>query len=129
MEMEKWAKMSWQLKDSLTMPFLNKEMLFLEFVDPKDAKWVFEAGNRSFRGNPLQLKWWDPEAGCPKRKDTFKEAWKRVVGLPLHLWTGEILKRIEDSCRGFIAIDKDTALKTKVHWAWIKVNFRGKSET
>ena len=47
--------------------------VFLEFVDLEDVKWVLEAGNKIFRGNPLQLKWWDPKAGCPKRKDTSKE--------------------------------------------------------
>ena len=36
------------------------------------------------------------------------------VGLPLHLWTGEILRRISDRCRGFMALDKETALKIEL---------------
>ena len=107
-EIEEWEKVVWRLKESLMVAFLRKDLLFLEFVDPEDAKWVIKAGNRSFGGNPLQLGWWNPDVGCVKRKDLIKEIWMRVVGLPLHLWTGEILKKIRDSCEGFIAIDKQT---------------------
>ena len=53
MEMEKWEKMAWRLKDSLKVALLNKDLLFLECVDPEDAIWVFEVGNRSLKGNPL----------------------------------------------------------------------------
>ena len=37
---------------------INKDILFLEFVDPEDAKWLFDDGKRSSRGNPMQLEWW-----------------------------------------------------------------------
>ena len=52
-EMEEWANVVWRLKDSLMVAFLRKDLLFLEFVDPEDAKWVIEARNISFGGNPL----------------------------------------------------------------------------
>ena len=107
--------------------FLNKDVLFLEFVKPEDAKWVFEAGRRSFRGNPLQLEWWHPDSGCVKRKDMVYEALLRVVGLPLHLWTGEILERIEDSCGGLIALDKEMVLKTELRWAHFLVRLGGRA--
>ena len=92
----------------------NNDLLFFEFVDREDAKWVFEVGKRSFRGSSLQLEWWNPESSCVKRrKETVKEAWLQVVGLPLHLWTNEIFIRIGDSCEGFLAMDKETTLKTR----------------
>ena len=34
---------------------------------------------------------------------------------------------IGDSCRGFLAIDKDTALRTKVSWARVLVKPEGKT--
>ena len=34
----------------------------------------------------------------------------RVVGLPFHLWSREVFKRIGESCGGFIAVDEETAL-------------------
>ena len=53
-------------------------------------------------------------------KENVREAWIRVVGLPLHLWRHEVLKKIGD-CGGFLAIDKETALRVKVSWARILV--------
>ena len=38
----------------------------------------------------------------------MQEAWIRVVGLPLHLWTPEILRKLGDAYGGFVTIDKGT---------------------
>ena len=57
----------------------------------------------------------------------MQEAWIRVVGLPLHLWTLEILKKIGDACRGFLALDKVTTLRTEVMWAKMLIKVVGKS--
>ena len=57
----------------------------------------------------------------------MKEAWIRVVGMPLHLWRKEILKKIGDSCGGFLAIDKETDLRVKVAWARILLKVKGKT--
>ena len=61
----------------------------------------------------LHLEWWNPTIDCARRKDQAKEAYIRVVGLPLHLWTEEILRRLGNSCGGFVAVDNDTTLRTK----------------
>ena len=58
----------------------------------------------------------------------MKEAWIRVVGMLLHLWRKEILKKIGDSCGGFVAIDKETDLRVKVAWARILVKVKGKAK-
>ena len=79
------------------MAFLNKDLFFLEFSDPKEARWVLDVGRRSFKGEMLQLDYWSPDIDCVKRKELVKEAWLRVVRLPLHLWTPRILKMIGDS--------------------------------
>ena len=44
-----------------------------------------------------------------------------VVGLPLHLWSHEVFKRIDDGCGGFVAVDEDTDSLTKLQWAQILV--------
>ena len=31
----------------------------------------------------------------------------RVVGLPLHLWSREVFKRIGDGCGGFVIVNED----------------------
>ena len=101
--------------------YLNEDLMFLEFESPEEEKWVLESGRRSFKGDLLQLEWWSPETGCIRQKATVKEAWIRVLGLPLHLWTPEILKKIRESCEGFLALDKETTLRMKVMWAKILV--------
>ena len=120
--------MVWRLKGSVSFAYLNHDLFFLEFLFSDEASWVLENGRRSFRGGMLHLKWWNPTVGCVFRRDQAKEAWIRVVGLPLHLWTRDILRRLVDSRGGFVAIDKDTALRTKPMWkrvlVKVKENFR-----
>ena len=53
------------------------------------------------------------------------EAWVRLVGLPVHLWSRYILKRIEDSCGGFLAMDEDIAFLSELRWARIRVKRDG----
>ena len=107
---------------------LNEDLFLLEFDSPEKAKWVLESGRRSFKGGALQLEWWSPESGCLRRKDLGREVWIRVVGLPLHLWTPEILRKLGDACGGFVAVDKNTEMKTEMKWARMLVKMVGKSK-
>ena len=114
LELEAWAKTAWRLKGSLMVASMNQDLLFLEFTNPEEAKWVKEAGRRWYRGGSLKLEWWSPDSGCVNSKETMEEVWIRVVGLPLHLWSQETLKTIGDNCGGYMAIDKETAQRTEV---------------
>ena len=116
-ELEAWVRTTWRLKGGVLIAFLNEVLLFLEFGSKVEARGVLEAGRRNFKGNFLQLDWWRPEARGIRCKDTVKEAWIRVVGLYLYLWTPESLKRIGDACGGFISINKSTEMRTEVLWA------------
>ena len=69
----------------------------------------------------MQLEWWTPYSGCNGLRDQESEVWIRVVGLPLHLWTGEILKKVGDNCGGFVALDEGTTSKTDLQCARILV--------
>ena len=53
--------------------------------------------------------------------------WIRVVGMPLHLWRQEILKKIGDSYGGFVVVDKVTDLRVKDAWARILVKLEWKA--
>ena len=44
--------------------------------------------------------------GCTRKESLAKEVWVRVVGLPLHLWSREVFKRIGECCGGFVAVDE-----------------------
>ena len=47
--------------------------------------------------------------GCTRKESLAKEVWVSVVGLPLHLWSREVFKRIGECCGGFVAVDEETA--------------------
>ena len=107
---------------------LNQNLFFLGFYSSEEANWVIENGSRIFRGEVMQLERWTPSTGCTGRKGQELEAWIRVVGLPLHLWIGEILKKVGDSYGGFVALDEETSLRTNLLWVRIlvKMNSIGK---
>ena len=57
----------------------------------------------------------------------MQEAWIKVVGLPLHLWTTEILKKLGDACGGFVAVDEVIEMKKEVKWARLLIKSSGKA--
>ena len=81
-------------------------------------------GSRICRGEALILERWNPSTGCTRSKSQNQEAWIRVVGLPLHLWTEKILVTIGNSCGGFVAMDKETSLMKNLLWARILVKMK-----
>ena len=46
-------------------------------------------------------------------------------GLPLHLWSREVFKRIGETCGGFIAIDEKTIFFSQLQWTYILVRAIG----
>ena len=50
-----------------------------------------------------------------------------MFGLPVHLWSLPILKRIGDSDGGFLAIDEGMTFLSDFQWARIRVKWDGKS--
>ena len=91
----------------------------------EEADWVMENGSRICKGEALLLERWTPSTGCMRNNSQHQEAWIRVFGLPLHLWTEEILVKIGDSCGGFVAMDKETSLMDNLLWARILVKMEG----
>ena len=55
------------------------------------------------------------------RRDLEEEAWVRVKGLPLSLWTPSILRRVGDECGGFVAMDGPTERMEDLRWARLLV--------
>lgn len=51
-----------------------------------------------WQGERLHLERWKPEVGCCRNGVAPKEAWVRILGLPLHLWIREVFKKIGDCC-------------------------------
>ena len=125
--LEDWFRDAWRLNEEVLLAALNEDLFLLKFDSPEKAKWVLESGRRSFEGGDLQLEWWSPESGCIRCKELVQEAWIRVLGLPLHLWTPEILRKIGDVCGGFVEVDKITESKKEMKWARILIKMGGKA--
>ena len=81
--------------------FLHEDLLYFEFSLLEEASRALEMESRRLRGGFLDLERWNPDLRCIKSIDRAKEAWIRVVGLPLHLWIGEILKLKRGGVWGF----------------------------
>ena len=120
-----WGREVWRLNEGLRVATLNEELLFLEFDSQEEANRVLVSGRRNFRGRVLQLERWNPYYGCIRNKGSAQEEWVRLVGLPLHLWKTEVLKKIGDACGGFVAIDKNTERRMELRWARILIKSIG----
>ena len=125
-EVTDWAKRVWRLKGRIAIHPLNQNLFLMGFELSEEAIWVMENGSRTCRGGVMQMEWWSISSGCKGTRDQEKEAWIRVVGLPLHLWTREILEKVGDSCGGFVAMDEGTDLKIDLLWARILVRINNK---
>ena len=86
---------------------LGRGLLLFEFELPSKAERVLARGKRSIKENFLILERWNPKVGCLCKDSFANEAWVRVVGLPLHLWSREVFKRIGDGCGGFVIVNED----------------------
>nr|XP_009759725.1 PREDICTED: uncharacterized protein LOC104212207 [Nicotiana sylvestris] len=69
----------------------------------------------------LLLSWWSPTAACYPFETKFNWIWVRILGLPLHLWSSEIMKAIGEKCGGCIETEEETQLRNHMRWARIKV--------
>lgn len=58
----------------------------MEFEDREEVESVLKMGVRRFEEKVLHLEKWCSEAGCFNPGVHAKEAWVRVVSLPLHCW-------------------------------------------
>ena len=105
---------------------LGRGLLLFEFELLSEAEQVLARGKRRVKKNILFLEKWNPEVGCFCKGAITNEAWARVVGLPLHLWSCEVFKMIGDGCAGFIAMDENTASMVELQWARILVKLVGR---
>ncbi|RVW41219.1 hypothetical protein CK203_114970 [Vitis vinifera] len=80
----------------------GRTFLLLELEDEEEAERVLKRGTRRFKDKVLYLERWSEETGCLQVGSQAKEVWVRVVGLPLHYWSGEMFKRIGDCCGGYV---------------------------
>ena len=123
--LKRWAYEVWLLKGELRISRLGGALVLFEFQHKWEADMVLLRGSSRFKDREFILQRWGPAVGCTWKENHAKEVWVRVVGLPLHLWSREVFKRIGDCCGGFVAVDEETALFSQLQWARIMVKDSG----
>ena len=98
----------WSLKGNLGLAKMERGKVLMEFEFLIEAEQVSKLGSISFGGLFLRLEKWRPETGCLREWEKSSEAWVRVVSLPVSLWMRDILRRIGETCGGFLAVDYQT---------------------
>ncbi|RVW62359.1 hypothetical protein CK203_062888 [Vitis vinifera] len=98
-----------RIGDALWLQFGGRELrgvkvlklggaFFLLEIEDEEAERVLKRGMCRYKDKLLHLERWSEEAGCLCLGSSAKEVWVRVVGLPLHCWSGEVFKKIGDCC-------------------------------
>ena len=106
--LKEWARYHWRLKGNLSLYLLGRTLFLFEFENPKEVERVLQEGERIFKQKTLVLERWDPTIGCNREGVHAKEAWVRLVGLPLCLWHRDFFKQVGDACEGFLGVDEES---------------------
>ena len=125
--LEMWARSTWQLRFGLQVYIFGGSLILFEFEDVLEAERVLVRGPRRFKERLLSLERWQHETGCLVKEESYKEAWVRVLGLPLHLWSREVFIKIGDCCGGFVAMDEGSVNSVQIQWVRILVRLNGRS--
>ena len=107
------------------MARLCKGCALMEFEIVEEAKRVLASGERSVGGIQLGLEMWSSKFGCSSEGEDRKEAWVRILGLPISLWVPSILRRVGEACGGFLGIDSLTERKEELEWARVLIKLNG----
>ena len=118
---------SWEVIRNLNVVEMGKGLWLLEFDNTKEAERILRVGNRRLGGFSIFLKKWTKEDGCITKRNIKEVAWVRLIGLPVHLWSRSIMRRISDRCGGFLAMDDDTTFLSDLRWTRIRVKWSGKT--
>ena len=109
---------------------LGRGLWLFEFENPKEADQVLVFGKRRCGGNLLHLRKWGHDIGYLSHGDLEEKAWLRVVGLPVHLCSRKVLKKIGDACGGLLAVDENPACLTDLtDLLWARILVRLGDET
>ena len=116
---------TWKVIGSLKVEELRRGLWLFGFESPNEARRILREGTGRFGGFPIYLREWGKDVGCKVGRERCRTAWVRLLGLPLHLWSHLVLKRIGDKCGGFDAVDENTACMIDPRWARIRVKWDG----
>lgn len=105
--LKEWARYQWKLKGNLNLSLLGGSLILFDFKFAGEAETVLHEGVRVFKGKVLMLDRWSLEIGYLKEGAQTKNAWVRLVVLPLFLWDKAFFKQVGDAHKGFLGVDKE----------------------
>ena len=98
---------AWDVKGNLSVVVMGKRLWLFKFDNKKEADRILKLGSRKMGNFSIFLKKWSEDVGCNNGREGHEEAWVRLLGLPVHLWSRSILRNIGDSL--------------EVFWPWMKI--------
>ena len=120
----RWARMQWNINNSLAVVSLGRGLWLFEFESREEVDRVLKVGKRRFGTNLVHLRTWGEDLGCSNQGFSEEKAWVRVMGLPVHLWSRTVMEKIGNACGGFLAVDKETDELGDLGWARILVSWK-----
>ena len=114
----------WGLKGNLGLAKLEDGKALLEFELKIEAEKALKDGVISVNGFGMRLEKWSQRTGCLMEEEKEREAWVRILGLPISLWDRDILCKIGEGCGGFLDIDAKTERMEELQWARIRVRIK-----
>ncbi|RVW96968.1 hypothetical protein CK203_032366 [Vitis vinifera] len=88
--------------------------------DLRKAEKALDIAEISVGGFVIRLEKWSPRSGCLMEEEKVREAWVRIVGLPISLWNRDILSKVGEACGGFLGMDVKTERMEELQWARIR---------
>ncbi|RVW43465.1 hypothetical protein CK203_095326 [Vitis vinifera] len=119
-QMSKW----WGLKGNLGLAKLEDGKALLEFELRAEAEKALKNGAISISGCDVRLEKWSQRTGCVMEEEKKREAWVRILGLPIFLWDRDTLCKIGEGCGEFLDIDAKTVRMEELQWARIRVRIK-----
>ncbi|RVX07587.1 hypothetical protein CK203_025237 [Vitis vinifera] len=114
----------WGLKGNLGLAKLEDGKALLEFELRAEAEKALKNGVISISGCDVRLEKWSQRTGCVMEEEKKKEAWVRILGLPISLWDRDTLCKIGEGCGEFLDVDAKTERMEELQWARIRVRIK-----
>ncbi|WMV19344.1 hypothetical protein MTR67_012729, partial [Solanum verrucosum] len=119
-EIRRWLSTLWKKAFGVDIYEMYGGMFLFEFPNINMAEQTLQ-GQWNWKNHRFNLEWWNPMVGCLPKNTLKMETWIRIVGIPLHLWSGRVFQEIENLCGGWVATEEETELRNHMNWARILV--------
>lgn len=119
-DIRRWAISMWKKAFGINIYEMAGQTFPFEFPNRFMAEQILQ-GEWVWKNNEAMLEWWSPLFSCCPSQQKSPSTWIGAIGLPLHLWSKEIFREIDDKCGGWKSTEEETILRNHLKWARIEV--------